>query len=160
MRRSSRHLPRAIWPASASSSWPCTSTRPKVGLGASPERPIFAGDKSSLHWYCDLPLHCSVLCHDTRWTFLPVVMLCFCFEARDKACSAFRFQLSPRSVFFTRPFRLRRLESLSQALQASPTRWQLRRKPDNESGSHYGTDVPALDKHPASNLTKMLSANP
>ncbi|KAL7942643.1 hypothetical protein V8C42DRAFT_149359 [Trichoderma barbatum] len=42
----------------------CTSTRRRVGSGASPEIQ-FAGDKSLLHWYCDLQLHCSVLCHDT-----------------------------------------------------------------------------------------------
>ncbi|KAK0761435.1 hypothetical protein N5P37_006385, partial [Trichoderma harzianum] len=105
-----------------------------LALGASPKIQ-FAGDKSSLHWYCDLPLHCSVLCHDTLDMPCPCPALCL---VGDKTCRAFYAPSSSRASFELRGVRIRiRLEQPSLA-----------------------STKPAADKHHASNLTKILSANP
>ncbi|PKK51182.1 hypothetical protein CI102_2778 [Trichoderma harzianum] len=66
-----------------------------LALGASPKIQ-FAGDKSSLHWYCDLPLHCSVLCHDTLDMPCPCPALCL---VGDKTCRAFYAPSSSRASF-------------------------------------------------------------
>lgn len=66
-----------------------------LALGTSPKI-RFAVDKSSLHWYCDLPLHCSELCHDTLDMPCPCPALCL---VGDKTCRAFYAPSSSRASF-------------------------------------------------------------
>lgn len=127
VRCSRRHLPRATWTASASFRGQCTCTRRNVGLGASPERPSVQA--TSHRCIGTVTSHCiAPCCATTRWTCLPVVMLCFCCRARDETRDASWSQLSPRSVFLTRSVDYEDLEEDSR-------RFKPRQHDGNRDGS-------------------------